>query len=40
MPARSAGPADEIARAVRLRDEGAISADEFEHLKQRALTGS
>jgi hypothetical protein len=36
--ARGSGPADEIARAVQLRDQGDITADEFEHLKQRALT--
>ena len=34
---QGSGPADEIAKAVRLRDEGRITADEFEHLKQRAL---
>jgi Phospholipase_D-nuclease N-terminal/Short C-terminal domain len=32
------GAADEIARAARLYDEGKITADEFERLKQRALS--
>jgi hypothetical protein len=31
---------DEIARAAQLRDEGRITADEYEHLKQRALSSS
>jgi len=33
----SYGAADEIARAARLHEEGRITADEFERLKQRAL---
>ncbi|MBC9955393.1 SHOCT domain-containing protein [Leucobacter sp. cx-42] len=34
-----ASPAEEIARAKVLLDDGAISADDFEALKQRALNG-
>jgi phospholipase D-like protein len=30
-------PVDEIAKAARLRDEGRITADEYEHLKHQAL---
>jgi hypothetical protein len=30
-------PADEIAKAARLRDEGEITPDEYEYLKQQAL---
>jgi hypothetical protein len=31
-------PADEIAKAAQLHDQGKISADEFEYLKQQALS--
>jgi hypothetical protein len=34
---RGYSPADDIATAARLHDEGRISAEEFEHLKQQAL---
>lgn len=35
----SSGPAGEIAQAKALLDDGAITADEFESLKQRILAG-
>lgn len=36
----SASPAEEIAKAKALLDSGAITADEFAHLKSRALAGA
>jgi hypothetical protein len=35
---REYGPADEIAKAAQLHDQGKISADEFEYLKEQALS--
>jgi hypothetical protein len=35
---RATGAADEIAKAAQLHDQGKITADEFERLKQHALT--
>jgi energy-coupling factor transporter transmembrane protein EcfT len=37
--AASVSPADEIAKAQQLKDAGAISAEEFEVLKKKALAG-
>jgi hypothetical protein len=37
MPTNGGSPADEIASLVRLRDSGAITAQEFERLKSRAI---
>ena len=36
--ARGSGGADEIAKAAQLYEDGKITADEFEHLKRRALS--
>jgi hypothetical protein len=35
---RNVGSVDEIAKAARLHDEGKITSEEFERLKQQALT--